>query len=303
MRTLTVNRSLLGLALGAGLALSAASCANPPGPAREAASALRVMSFNIRMDTPADGPNAWPLRKDIAAGTIGFHRPDVAGLQEVLVSQLRDLEALLPEYGWVGVGRDDGREAGEFNPVFYLEDRFRPLETSTFWLSETPGRPGVKGWDAACARVVTWVRLRDDWGGGVFVVFNTHFDHVGETARRESAALVLAEMGRIAGNDPVVLTGDLNCTREDAAYGTLLSGAGGAPLLRDAREASLRPPYGPAHSFSGFRAEARSALPIDHIFVSSSLEVTRAGILPGSWDGRFVSDHNPVLAEIRIQSR
>ena len=276
------------------------SCRRLPGPARDAAADLRIMTFNIRMNTPADGPNAWPWRKDMAAGTISFHRADVAGLQEVLHDQLLDLVALLPEYAWVGVGRDDGREAGEYNPIFFRKDRFRLIKSSTFWLSETPDRPGIKGWDAACARIVTWARLRDRWTGRTFVAFNTHFDHMGETARRESARLVLSAMARIAGNEPAFLTGDFNGTRDTEPYRILVSGAGGGAALRDAREAQAGTPYGPSFSFNGFNAATAAGLPIDHIFVGPSFTVVRAGILPGSWAGRFVSDHNPVLAEVRL---
>jgi len=261
------------------------------------------MTFNIRYDEPADGANAWPFRKEMAAGTISFHRVDIAGLQEVLASQLKDLQDLLPEYVWVGVGRDDGKAAGEHNPIFFLRDRFRLLESSTFWLSAQPDNPGIKGWDAACPRVVTWVRLKDLWTGETLVAFNTHFDHVGARARSESAALVLSAIRRVAGKAPVVLTGDFNCTREDPGYRTLVAAAGTAPLLRDARDASLHTPFGPSFSFNGFRMDPRTGLPIDHIFVGPSIPVLRAGILPGWWDGRFVSDHNPVLAEIRLARR
>ncbi|MFO7733134.1 MAG: endonuclease/exonuclease/phosphatase family protein [Candidatus Aminicenantes bacterium] len=272
-------------------------------PAEEAA-AVRVMSFNIRFDNLADGANAWPLRKEMAAGVIDFHRVDVAGLQEALASQIKDLETLLPGYAWVGVGRDDGLEAGEFCPVFFRKDRFRLLESSTFWLSEEPQTPGLLGWDAACARVVTRARLRDLWTGRTLTVFNTHFDHIGETARRESAALVLAAVRKVAPGESVVLTGDLNCSRTDEPYKALVGteirpGA----ALRDARDASRRPPFGPLSSFNGFRTEARVRPPIDHIFVGPGIEVTRAGVLPGAWDGRFVSDHNPVLAELVLARR
>lgn len=283
--------------------LALAACGRLPEPAREAAGAIRIMTFNIRMNTAADGPNAWPWRKDIAAGTIAFHEAHIAGLQEVLHDQLLDLESLLPEYGWVGVGRDDGREAGEYNPIFFLKSRFKLLASSTFWLSETPDRPGVKGWDAACPRIVTWARLRDEWTGRTLLAFNTHFDHMGETARRESAALVLREIPRLAGSLPVVLTGDLNCTQEEPAYQTLVAGGAGLAVLRDARALSASAPYGPSYSFNGFMAEAQPGPPIDHIFVGPSVTVLRIGVLPGTWGGRFVSDHYPVLAEVRLARR
>ncbi|NLH76099.1 MAG: endonuclease/exonuclease/phosphatase family protein [Acidobacteria bacterium] len=281
----------------------ATACARLPGPARDEALALRVMTFNVRYDEPRDGPNAWPRRKDLVAGTVSFHAPDVAGLQEVLAPQLADLRALLPAYEAVGVGRDDGREAGEFNPVLFRKARFRLLASSTFWLSERPDEPGRKGWDAACARIVTWARLRDRWTGRTVVVFNTHFDHVGETARRESAALVLASIARIASRDPFVLTGDFNSTREDAAYRTLLAARGGGPRLRDARDLSAEPPYGPPASFNGFRAEPASGLPIDHILVGPGFAATRTAILPATVAGRFLSDHNPVVADLRLARR
>jgi endonuclease/exonuclease/phosphatase family metal-dependent hydrolase len=290
-------------ALAGALGLLLATCAGAPEAAREAAAALRVMTFNIRMNTPADGPNAWPLRKDMAAGTISFERVDIAGLQEVLRDQLQDLVALLPDYGWVGVGRDDGKEAGEYNPIFFLKARFKVLASSTFWLSETPESPGVKGWDAACPRVVTWARLRDEWTGRSLVAFNTHFDHMGETARRESAVLVLKELPPIAGGLPVVLTGDLNCTCEEVPYRTLVAAGDGQPVLRDARTAAPGTPYGPPNSFNGFQDGALPGPPIDHIFVGPSFDVLRAGVLPGRWGGRFVSDHYPVLAEVRLARR
>ncbi len=280
-----------------------ASCARLPGPARDAASTLRLMTFNIRMDTPADGANAWPRRKDLAAAAISFHRADIAGLQEVLHHQLLDLRALLPDYAGVGVGREDGREAGEANPIFFLKSRFKLLAASTFWLSPTPETPGIKGWDAACPRIVTWARLRDVWTGRTMVVFNTHFDHVGAEARRESAALLLKRMPLIAGGQPVVLMGDLNSSRDDPAYRALVLGAGGLSVLRDARDAAPGRPYGPSATFNGFRTETRPGLPIDHIFVGPPFDVLRAGVLPGSWEGRFVSDHHPVLAEVRLARR
>ncbi len=289
-------------ALAAVLALAAACSALPP-PARDAVRSIRVMSFNVRYDEPRDGANAWPRRKDLVAAAIAFHGADVAGLQEVLAGQLADLRGLLPEYGAVGVGRDDGREAGEFNPVLFRKERFRLLGASTSWLSEEPEKPGGKGWDAACARVVTWARLRDLWTGETLVAFNTHFDHVGERARRESARLVLDIIRRTAAGAPFVLTGDFNCTREDAAYGALVSGGEGRALLRDARDISVRPPYGPPASFNGFRAEPPAGLPIDHIFVGPSAAVLRIGILPATQSGRFLSDHNPVLAEVRLAPR
>jgi endonuclease/exonuclease/phosphatase family metal-dependent hydrolase len=302
-------RKRRGLEAVAGVALSMilAACGTVPGPApaRDEPLSLRIMTFNIRYDNPADGANAWPMRKEMAAQMIDFQRIDIAGLQEALASQIRDLRSFLPDYAWVGVGRDDGKEAGEFCPVFFLRDRLRLLESSTFWLSEEPAKPGLKGWDAACARVVTWARLEDLRSGRTLVIFNTHLDHVGKRARQESAALILSAVRKIAAGEPAILTGDFNCTRADPAYKALVAAdkGAGAPLLRDAREASRRPPFGPSSTFNGFRADLPGRPPIDHIFVGQGVAVLRVGVLPGARDGRYVSDHNPVLAEIRLARR
>src|SRR5574341_935321 len=120
-----------------------------------------VMSFNIRLNTPADSANAWPHRKDMVASMMRFHRADLTGVQEALKDQMDDLTNLLPEFGWMGVGRDDGKAAGEYSAIFYLKDRFTVLEQKTFWLSETPEKPGSLGWDAACVRIVTWAKFKD----------------------------------------------------------------------------------------------------------------------------------------------
>lgn len=260
------------------------------------------MTFNIRYDEPADGDNAWPHRRDAAAATIAVHDADIAGLQEALVNQVRDLETRLPDYDWVGVGRDDGREAGEFSPVFFRKDRFRLVEASAFWLSDDPERPGLKGWDAACPRVVTRARLEERRTGRSITVFNTHFDHVGVRAREESARLVRARAGAAAPDGAVVLVGDFNSGRDDAPCRILLEGDGDA-LLRDARALSREAPFGPPFTFNGFRPGPGAALAIDHIFVGPGIEVLRWGVLPGKRAGRFVSDHHPVLAELRLARR
>jgi endonuclease/exonuclease/phosphatase family metal-dependent hydrolase len=276
------------------------SCRGPALAPGSAAGGLAVMTFNIRMNTPADGPNAWPLRRDMAASTILFHKAALVGLQEALRDQIADLEARLPGYGWVGAGRDDGKDGGEFNALFFDQARLRLLESDTFWLSETPRVPGSRGWDAACNRVVTWAKLQDRATGRAFHAFNTHFDHMGQTARRESARLLRREIARIAGRGPAVVTGDFNGTADGEPYRILIADGEPGPGLRDARAVSALPPYGGTRSFNGFKAALGPASIIDHIFVAGPVAVTRVGIIADKWDGRFVSDHEPVLAEIVI---
>jgi endonuclease/exonuclease/phosphatase family metal-dependent hydrolase len=268
------------------------------GQAGGAEAGVTVMTFNIRYDNPNDLQNAWPNRKTMVASTIQFQKIDIAGLQEVLNGQLRDLEGLLPEYGWLGVGRDDGKEAGEYNPIFYLKSRYKIMAQSTFWLSETSDTPGSCGWDAACNRIVTWARFEDQANKQAFFFFNTHFDHVGEIARIKSAELVLKKIGEIAGNEPVIVTGDFNCRADDAPYHLLISGDGKDLGLVDTLRLSKTGHYGSTQSFNGFNIELDPGNTIDFIFVRGIKSVPRHGIIAENWDGKFVSDHYPVIAEV-----
>jgi len=281
--------------LAAALAVWAAAAARSHEPG------LTVMTFNVRYDNPKDGPNAWPARKGLAAKTLLFHKADIVGMQECLRGQIADLETLLPGYAWVGVGRDDGKEAGEFCPIFFRKDRLRLLDQSTYWLSETPEEAGSPGWDGACRRIVTWARFAGTPDEGTFFVFNTHFDHVGPEARRKSAELLLRRLAAIAGEAPAVVTGDFNAAAEDEPVRILTSGLNGAPALRDAAALSLTGSYGGGRTFNGFRDEPGTGRIIDFIFVQGTGPVLRHGIIAEKWDGRFVSDHYPVLAEIVLR--
>ena len=261
------------------------------------------MTFNVRLDGLADGANAWAARRDMVAATILFFDADVVGLQEPYEHQVLDLAARLPGYAWAGVGRDDGKAGGEFNPVFYKRERFRELARGVFWLSENPDQPGLKGWDAACPRLATWLRLGDRDSGAGFFVFNTHFDHVGESARRRSAELLRARTAELAGRLPVVVMGDFNCVAADEPYRILTDAGEGSPPLVDARHLARLPVYGGETSFNGFSSESRPGVLIDHIFVRNVGAVLRSGVIAERWDGRFVSDHFPVLAEIDFERK
>jgi len=259
---------------------------------------INAMTFNIRYDNPSDLQNAWPNRKSLVSSTIRFHKIDIVGMQEALIGQVKDLESLLPEYSWLGVGRDGGKEVGEYNPIFYLKTRFKTLAQSTFWLSETPDIPGSRGWDAACNRISTWAKFEDQASKQTFFFFNTHFDHVGEVARVKSAELLLKKIAEIAANDPVIVTGDFNCSTDDATYHYLISGDGKIPTLMDTFRLSKTGHYGATQSFNGFNIELDPGNTIDFIFVRNVKTVLRHGIIAELWDGKFVSDHYPVIAEI-----
>lgn len=289
-----ISRAAAALAL-LWLGVAAADGAAAPGGAD--GEALRVMSFNIRYDNPGDGEDAWPKRRAKAASMIRFHGADVVGLQEALRGQIADLEAALPDFGWFGNGRSAERD-GEHCAVLYRKDRLEVLAESTFWLSETPEVAGSRSWDAALPRIVTWGRLRDRRTGAVFHLFNTHFDHRGETARRESARLLLRKVAEIAGRDtPVVVTGDFNSTPDSEPYRILTTGEGARGALVDAMDAASCPHHGPTSSWNGFKA-IEPGRRIDFVLVRPPVGVLQHGILSDTFGGRFPSDHLPVLAEV-----
>ena len=259
---------------------------------------LRVMTFNIRLNVSGDGPNAWPYRKDLAASMLHLHRPDIVGLQEALPDQVDDLAARLPDFAWVGVGRDDGARKGEFAAVFYRRARLTLLDQGTFWLSETPDVPGSMGWDAVCIRIATWVQLQDTATDTTFFVYNTHFDHRGAVARQESARLLLKDALTRAGSAPIIVVGDLNCDENEPAYRLLMGDAGDIPFrLWDAKTQSTTPHHGPSATFHAFTGMLRDC--IDYIFVSEGVRVLRHATLADYWDGgRYPSDHMPVVADV-----
>lgn len=258
---------------------------------------LNVMTFNVRINLPSDGQNAWPNRKEMAASMIHFYEPDIFGVQEALQGQVHDLSQRLPDYNWLGVGRDDGAQAGEYMAIFYLKSRFKLLQENTFWLSEHPESTGL-GWDAAYIRVVTWAHFEDLKTGQRFYHFNTHFDNRGEIARRQSADLLLKKIQEIAGSSSVIVTGDFNCSPESDPYQILT----GSDLLTDSKTISQEPHHGPSRTFNRFDLETlkTTELPIDYIFVSKTIEVLKHATLSDTIDGHFPSDHMPVLARINI---
>lgn len=252
---------------------------------------LRVMSFNIRFDNPRDGEHAWPNRRPMVRELLSFYQPDVLGVQEALEHQVEQVAEDLPGFEWVGVGRNDGKSAGEFAPIFYNTDRLALLDHGTFWLSPTPQEVGSLGWDAAFPRIATWARFGDKRADAEFLAVNTHFDHQGQEARTHSARLIVEQARELAGDLPIVIAGDFNTKPDTEAY-AILTGA-----FADTRSA-VETPLGPEGTFSTFTTANPAGGPIDYIFVSESFEVERAGTLSPHWDGRHASDHFPVVADV-----
>lgn len=254
---------------------------------------ITVATYNLRYNTPQDGINAWPHRREAVKALVRYHEFDIFGTQEALADQIADL-ASMGEYGHVGVGRDDGKAAGEHSAIFFLKERFALQQHGDFWLSETPDRPSL-GWDAKCCnRITSWARLRDGQTGKTFFVFSTHFDHEGVVARRESAKLLVRRINEIAGESPVICVGDFNATPGSEPILTM-QGA-----LRDAYAVSLAAPYGPVGTYNGFKLDAPMINRIDYIFVSPNVKVLRYAVLSDSVDGRYPSDHHPVVARISL---
>ena len=262
------------------------------------------MSFNLRLDVASDGPNAWPLRKDWVAALVRFYAPDALGVQEALAHMLADLDSRLPGFARVGVGRADGKTGGEFSAILYRTDRLALLDSGTFWLSPSPETPGSKGWDAAIERVATWARFRDRRTGCLHLHLNTHFDHIGEQARQESARLIRRRLAELSAGLPVIVTGDLNAEPRSISYRVFTRDtiAGAVPPLVDAHDASRDGHYGPESTWTAFRA-IEPGRRIDYVLVSSSIPVLTHATLTDSWDGRFPSDHLPVLAVVGATCR
>lgn len=260
---------------------------------------LNVMTFNIRLNTSADSLNAWPYRKDKVASQILFHEAHIIGVQEALHDQMVDLQQRLPKYKYAGVGRDDGKEKGEYSAIFYDTTRLQALQTKTFWLSETPEVAGSKSWDAAITRIVTWIKFRDKKTKKIFFAFNTHFDHIGQVARRESANILLQNVKKIAGTIPAVITGDFNAQPADEPIRVILDPSN--PLrLTDSKEISLKPHYGPTGTFNGFKEKERDDQPIDYIFLKGKWKVLNHATISQTWEGRFASDHFSVIARLLL---
>ena len=250
---------------------------------------ITFMSFNVRYATADDGANAWPLRQGLVYDAIARRAPDVLGVQEALASQVDDLLVHLPGYAYVGVGRDDGKRAGEFAAVFYKRDKFQVVESETFWLSDTPDVPGSKSWGNTVVRVCTRVRLRTA-DGLVFDAFNAHYDHESQPSRERSSALVLSRV--LAAGVPAVLMGDLNAGETNAAVASLKEG-GLVDTLR-----VLKPDEKDVGTFNGFDPKGTKGEKIDYVFTTPGWKVLDAGIDRSTFDARCPSDHWPVWAVV-----
>lgn len=243
------------------------------------AETMVVATFNIRNANGGDSinGNGWGQRCPYIAQLVQFHGFEIFGTQEGKYHQLQDLKAAMPGYDYIGVGRDDGKQAGEFSAIFYKTDRFEVLEHGDFWLSPETAHPN-KGWDAALPRICTWGKFKEKNSGFEFIYFNLHMDHIGVQARSESAKLILQKVKEQPSHIPVILSGDFNVDQTNESY-ALLNNSG---VMRDAYEmADLR--YAPNGTFNGFHPDRMTTSRIDHIFLSDDFQVLKYGILTDTY--------------------
>lgn len=269
---------------------------------------VRWGTFNIRLQNDGDeqAGYGWSVRKDRVADYIKKNHIEVVGMQEVLHQQLEDLLERLPEYDYVGVGRTDGATKGEYSPVFFLKDKFEVLEKGNFWLSETPDVAGSKGWDAALERIASYAKLKDKATGKVFMAVNTHFDHVGVVARRESAKLIMRKIQEIVGTRPAVVTGDFNVTEADEAYSTMISQqtdgkSSNRQMVKFYDAYHMTPNHtGTTYTFHNFcHIPPLKCEKIDFIFITPTIRVSHSHIEVPNPEA-MLSDHNPHWADLEF---
>lgn len=256
-----------------------------------------VLSFNIRYGTASDGPNAWPRRADLVYAVIRRHDSDFVGLQEALRFQIDAIREAVPAYGEVGVGRDDGREAGEYSAILYRTGRWRVADQGTFWLSDTPEVPGSKSWGNEITRIVTWGRFVEKASGRAVWVFNTHFDHESQPSRVKSAELLARRIADRGPTEPVIVTGDFNAGEDNPAVLYLKNEQGRSPVRLVDTFRVLHPEARAAGTFGEFTGR-RDGPKIDYVFTEPAARVRAAAIVLDNRDGRYPSDHYPVYAEI-----
>lgn len=252
------------------------------------------MSYNIRFDNPADGVNHWPKRSDKVFALIKKYDPVLLGLQEALKSQIDDIVRALPDYKYVGVGRDDGKEKGEYSPILYKPSKVELLQTGTEWLSEQPNTPGSKSWDAAITRVVTWAWFRDKQTGKTFYYINTHFDHIGKEARKNSAMMIVGLTKRLEGENklPVFVTGDFNAQPTEPPY---------AVIMESGTFSDTRPKNSTEGTFCTFSVNGPACNLIDYIFHTDGFTSTGYQVIKDNDGTHYPSDHLPLMAELKLK--
>lgn len=255
---------------------------------------VKVLSYNIRLDVASDGENRWDNRKEMLTAQVTRLSPDFMGVQEALPQQMDYLDTNLKDYDYIGVGRDDGKREGEFSAIFYNKAKYKPVEQSTFWLSDTPDKVSF-GWDAACRRICTYGLFENLKTRQKIWVFNTHFDHVGNVARVNSAKLILSKIKALnINNFPLVLTGDFNLEPDSEPINLITSQLNDSKLIAESIS-------GPVATFNAFKVDEPAKVRIDYVFVPKNITVIKYEVLREVKNNRYPSDHFPVYVELKLK--
>ncbi|WP_271766453.1 endonuclease/exonuclease/phosphatase family protein [Aquimarina algiphila] len=258
---------------------------------------VSLLTYNIKYDNPKDSINNWENRKTFLISQLRFYSPDIFGTQEALFHQLQDIQIALKQYQFFGLGREHGDEEGEHCAIFYNKNKVQLISQNTFWLSQTPNRPS-KGWDAALNRICTYGVFQKKNSNDRFIVFNTHFDHVGKKARIESSKLILKKIQKINTQKlPIILMGDFNLEMNTEGIRIILK------ELQDTHLAAGKNAFGPVGTFNGFHFHKPVTRRIDYIFSGKDdFTILKSGILSDSKDCHYPSDHFPVYTELLFKN-
>lgn len=263
---------------------------------------IKVMSWNIRLDVASDGSHQWKYRRGAVASFIMQQQPDVFGVQEALHNQMKDLKCKTKGYKAIGVGRDDGAKGGEYNSLYFKSSSLSLVRQGTFWLSQTPDVAGSRGWDAACNRVATWAEFEHRKSGKHFFVMNTHFDHMGDTARVNSAILIKDKLGELAGKLPAILMGDFNVSSDHRVF-RILTYPENEVTMSNTRQRQESRLYGPDFSFIGFERDFEPEGPIDFIFATWNLKVGSSMFYDFRNEPVYWSDHLPLIVVMALPEK
>jgi endonuclease/exonuclease/phosphatase family metal-dependent hydrolase len=277
--------------------LAVVTLASGASAATAASDPLTLMSVNIRYGTANDGDNPWDKRREFLVDVIREASPDVIGLQEALHDQIVFLLDRLPGYASIGVGRDDGKTAGEYTAILYRRATLRMKTQETFWFSDAPSVVASTSWGNRITRICTWARFDTRDGHGLYV-YNVHLDHQSQPSRERSAALLRERVAARAPKAPYVIMGDFNAGEKNPAVHAITAGSFGIDTFR-----VKHPEASPVGTFTGFEFGRVDGEKIDYIFVSPDITVEDAAIVRTARDGRYPSDHFPVTAAVRLPPR
>ncbi len=258
---------------------------------------VNVATFNIGNHLLPGEPNSWQTRFPLVKSFLIKQNFDVIGMQEVTNVKLQDLQKILPHYDYVGTGRDNGKDAGEYCPIFFKKNKYTLLAKSQFWLSETPDVPGSIDWSGSFPRMVTWIKLKSNSTGHIFFVFNTHFCEKSEDARKKSAVLLLKKIFEIAENAPVILTGDFSTTSDNGSYQILITNWNRFLSMINSEDIAKRYINKDSSTYNGF-TDNLTGTKTDFIFVNGYMTVKNYEIHVVKEGNIFISDHYPVSVKL-----